>query len=117
MTDPRTVIRDKVAMAMFDSRSDSEKWPDLSTPRKNAYRNMADAAISAHLEALEQAARIESVEQLDALPVGAIVRSGGIAYYRHDRIDWYASNDEPYGIPSHHLDLPASVLYRPKETP
>jgi len=110
VTDPRTVIRDRVAKAIERARGRSH-------PGLRYSQHLADAAISAHLEALEQAARIETVEQLDALPVGAIVRSGGIAYYRHDRIDWYASNDEPYGIPSHHLDLPASVLYRPKETP
>ena len=59
-TDPRTVIRDKVATAIERARGRSH-------PGLRYSQHLADAAISAHLEALEQAARIDTVEQATAL--------------------------------------------------
>ena len=57
MTDPRTVIRDRVAAAIH--RTDIAPFADA-----DLYRRQADAAISAHLEALEQAARIDTPDEL-----------------------------------------------------
>lgn len=70
-------------------------------------------------EALEQAARIDTVEQLDALPLGSVIRCGDDILIRSDQFHgglcWrYNPDSEPMFLTGD--DLPARVLYRPEET-
>lgn len=109
MTDPRTVIREKVAEAL--QREDHTAM----VPRAQIER-MADAAIAAHLEALDEAARIETVADLDALPVATVVIDAAHRLFecRRDTGYWYTPCDY-YQFISDELHLPARVLYRPEE--
>lgn len=116
--DPRTVIRDRVAEAVLKC---SESWghPDFWTDAEATHetRRIADAAISAHLEALEQAARIDTVEELDACPVATVVLDNAQRLFecRRDTGYWYTPSDY-YQFVSDELHLPCRVLYRPEES-
>lgn len=115
MNDPRTVIRDKVAKAIH--RTDIAPFADA-----DLYRRQAEAAIAAHLEALEQAARIETVEQLTEAPPGTVIHigdgPGGI--YEKDRAGSWgydAWGDEETAIMIDAEGDVVRVLYRPEEAP
>lgn len=108
--DPRTVIRDKVATAIERARGRSH-------PGLRYSQHLADAAISAHLEALEQAARIDTVEELDACPVATVVLDNAQRLFecRRDTGYWYTPSDYCQFV-SDELHLPCRVLYRPEES-
>ena len=104
--DPRTVIRDKVATAIERARGRSH-------PGLRYSQHLADAAISAHLEAQEQAARIDTVEELDACPVATVVLDAAqhIFECRRDTGYWYMPSYF-YQFVSDELHLPCRVLWR-----
>lgn len=117
--DPRTVIRDKVAMALCDADEivGSQPWAECSELVRDTYRLQAGIAISAHLEALEQAARIDTVEELDACPVATVVLDNAQRLFecRRDTGYWYTPSDYCQFV-SDELHLPCRVLYRPEES-
>lgn len=104
-TDLRATIRDKVAEAVMSHgrtmRSSLREWAE----------GVTDAAIAAYLEALDEANRIESAADLDALPDGSIYASDGhqetpeVKWNGH----WYAMTSDAF-----EPDFPGSVLWRPE---
>lgn len=85
--DPRTVIRDKVAEAIRHMLAIHPWGRDLPYPFSEYVERLkleiADAAIAAHLEALDEANTIRTVEQLDALqPSSVILTAFGSAAQR-----------------------------------
>lgn len=53
--------------------SNYSNWGRANESTRNAYRDVARAAVSAYLAALPAPRTITTVEELDALPVGAVV--------------------------------------------
>lgn len=102
-------VCDKVAMALQAAEADC-----LERGEVMGYGVLADAAIAA-LHPV-----IETVEQLDALPVGTVVRTteGRVAVKNSEhRGDswWSEADEEEFDCGSDELDdLPARVLYTPE---
>lgn len=113
MTDPR--IRDKVLDAVNQVLRDYGR--NLGTRIPPA---LTDAAIAVHLEALEQARRIDTVADLDALPPGSVVLTAfGNAAQRaggpNALVDGWFPSAGSRPVANQERMLPARVLYIPEE--
>lgn len=111
-TDPR--IRDKVAMALLAWNEPVRTWEASYGMVRRQYQSMADVAIAAHLEALDEANTIRTVAELDALPVETVLRCG---FGNIHRLELGVLGRAFSSIPARSKDfgLPARVLYRPEE--
>ena len=69
---------------------------------------------------------ITATDELDALPVGVVIRTSGVEYeceprvavkvgFWHNESEWYTADDSEWNLSSDELDdLPATVLYEPE---
>ena len=87
-------------------------WPGVDT----LTRDEAVRAHAAHVaEALTAARTIETVDELDALPVGTVVLADGDVYVSYDNLlttwrEWiYPGDDDP----QQSIPLPARILHLP----
>ena len=78
---------------------------------------VAQVAVNAYRRSREQACAITTVEQLDALPDEAIVRSNsGVSWHKSSRYDptepWWCTGSE-IESPSEDVRLPALLIWHP----
>lgn len=84
-------------------------WPGVDT----LTRDEAVRAHAAHVaEALTAARTISTVDELDALPVGTVVRSDEDNTFERERIGW-SEIGFTWNPSSEDIALPATILYRP----
>ena len=93
-----------------------EKAREYVTAKKRRNEELARDVVSAYLSAVP-ADTVNSVEELDKLPVGSVVRSGGREFYKTSYIEhpWIL----PYGVDrfgSHYLSKHSRVtlVHRPE---
>ena len=105
-----TEARDRLAQIIeehyYDGRSGWISYED----RQEAEERMADAILAAGFR--PPARTVTTVEELDALPDGTVVRDSEGA--TAGRVDWLWFYIDPYG-PASLIALPTTVLYEPKE--
>ena len=86
-------------------------WSSLDEPLRDPWRQMATAALTA----LSAVRTITTADQIDALPVGSVVRTveGRVAKkIGHNR--WSAADDDELDLTSGELyDLPVMLIYHP----
>lgn len=84
---------DKAAAAARIAWSGRTDWNGAPNSVQIEYRNLAHAAVVAYLTVAQP--EVNSVEELEALPVGSVVRSGGREFYKTSYIEhpWIL----PYG--------------------
>ncbi|MFE4229173.1 hypothetical protein ACFRJ8_14940 [Arthrobacter sp. NPDC056886] len=86
---------------------------------------VADAVLAA---GYSKPRTITTEAELDALPVGSVIRTSGVedecdprvavkAAFWHNESEWFTADDSEWCLSSDELDdLPATVLYTPKES-
>ena len=86
------------------------------------YMDLADAILAA---GYRKPRTITTAKELDALPVGSVVRTSGDedqfdprvatkAAFWHNESEWFVADDSEWCLSSDELDdLPATVLYEP----
>ena len=102
------------------ARAEAEKrWPE---PRSLTRGGMVVGFEEGATWAATRTRVVTTVTELDALPIGSVVRLGSgqvFARVGMDRTDWQAVGDgdywHPWMILTEHPDAPARVLYDPEE--
>ncbi|MDF9748677.1 hypothetical protein [Arthrobacter sp. ES3-54] len=102
------------AVAPWSEWEHSKKEPRLT---EYVYA-MADAILAA---GYSKPHTITTVEELDALPEGSIVRTESYSLYVKDEIrvgptSWWVTTNEQFDFPSIDITLPATALYIPEES-
>jgi len=98
-------IRQAVATTIARQVLVMRSWSDLTKQTRDAFLTDADEV----LQALWDASRVDSVEQLEALPENAIVHDGYFSYEK-DVYAWRGGG-VPYYITHDEMDLPMNIIY------
>jgi hypothetical protein len=104
------------AAAMAILAVDPATWALQSPGTKDRYRWDAQAALEAAAPHLMAPRVVETVEELDALPEGVMVRTDAGFYMkealRHGYSTWVTTNEQYY-FKTDDIPLPAKVIYTP----
>ena len=113
--DPRGLDKAAEVRANLDAYDwGMPRWDDLEDEQRDALRGEASDIITAYLDSAQPV--VETVEELEELPVGVVVLDSDQEELVNLPEGWYCIAHNELALPHEDIALPARVIWRPHES-